>query len=118
MSSPQPTASPARPCRTMTRPRAARPSTVRPSAINERCAALFASGLQASDTLAPDTVAQAIMHTLRRLGRQGCAGLMAQEFGDHPEVAGERMRWARSVVTTLPLASASLARRGRAELPC
>jgi len=29
---------------------------------------------------------------------------MAQEFGDHPEAACERMRWARQVVAGLPAA--------------
>jgi hypothetical protein len=82
----------------------ARPTAAPPSVTDVRCAALFASGLQASDSLAADVVAQTIMHTLRRLGRQGCAGLMAQEFGDHPEVAGERMRWVRRVVTGARLA--------------
>lgn len=75
----------------------------RPSPTDLRCEALFASGLQASGTLAPDAVAHAITRTLRRLGRQGCAGLIAQEFGDHPEVAGERMRWARRVLTAAPV---------------
>jgi hypothetical protein len=93
MSTTQPPASPARP----------RSITIGPSASDVRCQALFASGLQASDTLAADVVAQAIMRTLRRHGRQGCAGLMAQEFGDHPEVAGERMRWARRVVAAAPV---------------
>ena len=96
MSTHQPPAAPARGRVATTRSREAGPADV-------RCAALFASGLQASDTLLADAVARAITHTLRRLGRQGCAGLMAQEFGDHPEVAGERMRWVRRVVAGPPL---------------
>lgn len=124
MSTTQPPASPARSRATMIRPAAARPLTARlsaggpapgrPSDTDVRCEALFASGLQASGTLAPDAVTQAITHTLRRLGRRGCAGLMAQEFGDHPEVAGERMRWARRVVTGIAPASLS----PRTPLPC
>ena len=86
----------------VTGPSVTRPSVTGPSVTEVRCEALFASGLQASDTAGPEAVAEAIMRTLRRLGRQGCAGLMAQEFGDHPEVAGERMRWARRVVTGTP----------------
>ena len=35
---------------------------------------------------------------MRRLGTRGCAGVMAQEFGDHPEAAAARMRWARQVI--------------------
>jgi hypothetical protein len=32
---------------------------------------------------------------VRAFGRRGCAERVAQEFGDHPETAGPRMRWAR-----------------------
>ena len=35
---------------------------------------------------------------MRRFGIGGCAGLMAQEFGDHPEAAAARMRWVRQVI--------------------
>ena len=34
-------------------------------------------------------------------GIRGCAARMAQEFGDHPEAACDRMRWARQVVAGL-----------------
>jgi hypothetical protein len=34
---------------------------------------------------------------MQRLGTRGCAEKMAQEFGDHPDVAAERMRWARQL---------------------
>lgn len=60
-----------------------------------RCEALFASGLQRSDTLTAEAVAEAISRTVRQLGLRGCASRMAQEFGDHPEVAADRMRWVR-----------------------
>jgi hypothetical protein len=30
----------------------------------------------------------------------GCAGRMAQEFGDHPDAAPSRMRWARQLAQT------------------
>jgi hypothetical protein len=63
-----------------------------------RCAALFASGLQQSDTLTGDAVAQAVQRTMRRFGVRGCEGRMAQEFGDHPEAAMDRMRWVRQLV--------------------
>jgi hypothetical protein len=33
---------------------------------------------------------------IRAFGCSGCAGRVAQEFGDHPETAVIRMRWARS----------------------
>jgi hypothetical protein len=59
------------------------------------CEALFASGLQQSDTLTAEAVAEEISRAVRRFGIRGCAGRMAQEFGDHPELALERMRWVR-----------------------
>ena len=64
-----------------------------------RCEALFASGLQRSDTPTTDEVAEAINRTIWHLGSRGCAAQMAQEFGDHPESAVIRMRWARQVVS-------------------
>ncbi len=63
-----------------------------------RCEALFASALQRSQSPTPTQVRQAIMWTVRDLGSQGCAERVAQEFGDHPETAVARMRWARQLV--------------------
>jgi hypothetical protein len=37
-----------------------------------------------------------------QFGTRGCAGRMAQEFGDHPEAAAERMRWIRQLVAEAP----------------
>jgi hypothetical protein len=62
-----------------------------------RCLALFASGLQPSDAPTAETVAQAINHAIRRLGVPGCVAQMAQEFGDHPDAAATRIRWARQL---------------------
>jgi hypothetical protein len=69
---------------------------------DERCEALFASALQRSDVLTAETVTEAISQTVRALGSSGCACRMAQEFGDHPEQASDRMRWAREVLGDLP----------------
>jgi len=63
-----------------------------------RCEALFASGLQRSDALTAVALTEMIGHTVRRLGQGGCISLMAQEFGDHPEEAAERMRWLRHLI--------------------
>ena len=41
------------------------------------------------------------------LGAAGCAGRVAQEFGDHPEAAAARMRWARTAVAALERRSSS-----------
>lgn len=67
-----------------------------------RCEALFASALQRSDAPDAEVVAEAIRATVRRFGTRGCAGRMAQEFGDHPEEAAERMRWVRQLVAEHP----------------
>jgi hypothetical protein len=63
-----------------------------------RCEALFVSGLQRSQAPTAEAVAQAISGTVRRLGTRGCASQMAQEFGDHPEAAMDRMRWVRQLI--------------------
>jgi hypothetical protein len=63
-----------------------------------RFEALFASTLQRSDRPSDEQVRQAITQTVRALGSRGCAARMAQEFGDHPEAALYRMRWARAEV--------------------
>jgi hypothetical protein len=59
--------------------------------------ALFASALQPSDAPTAEMVAEAITCSLQLFGVGGCAGRMAQEFGDHPDAAAERMRWARQL---------------------
>jgi hypothetical protein len=69
---------------------------------DERCEALFASALQRSDLLNAEIVTEAISATLSALGSGGCACRMAEEFGDHPEAASERMQWARQVVQDIP----------------
>ena len=67
-----------------------------------RRAALFASWLQRSD--APDAAmaAQAITATVQRYGIDGCVSRMAQEFGDHPDVTAERMRWIYQLTAEMP----------------
>jgi hypothetical protein len=62
-----------------------------------RCLALFASGLQPSDAPTAEAAAQAINRAIRRFGNHGCVARMAQEFGDHPDAAAARMRWARQL---------------------
>jgi hypothetical protein len=58
--------------------------------------ALFASGLQRCDEPSAGQVRQATATAIREFGYSGCAARVAQEFGDHPETAVIRMRWARS----------------------
>jgi hypothetical protein len=59
---------------------------------------LFASTLQRSDEPSTTQVRQAVAAAVRQFGGRGCAGRVAQEFGDHPDIAALRMRWARRVI--------------------
>lgn len=59
-----------------------------------RADALFVSSLQRSDQPSTGQVRQAIAAAVREFGGQGCIGLVAQEFGEHPDLAVARMRWA------------------------
>lgn len=63
-----------------------------------RSEALFVSALQPSDEPTAEHVRAAITSVVRRFGTRGCAARMAQEYGNAPEAAAERMRWARTVV--------------------
>jgi hypothetical protein len=67
-----------------------------------RCPALFCSGLQPSDAPTAGTIASAISRAVRQFGLGGCAGRMAQEFGDHPDAAARRMRWVRQLIAPGP----------------
>ena len=67
-----------------------------------RCHALFSSGLQPSDVPTADMVAAAISHAVQQFGTGGCAGRLAQEFGDHPDAAARRMRWVRQLIARGP----------------
>jgi len=58
--------------------------------------ALFVSALQCSEAPSAGQIRQAIDAAVRAFGVSGCAARVAQEFGDHPETAAARMRWARA----------------------
>jgi hypothetical protein len=62
------------------------------------CEALFTSDLQRSEHPDASQIRDAVRSTIRMFGRRDCAARVAQEFGDHPEVAVPRMRWARDAV--------------------
>jgi hypothetical protein len=62
-----------------------------------RADAVFVSGLQRCDELSVGQVRRAVAAAIRAFGPSGCAGRVAQEFGDHSETAVIRMRWARRV---------------------
>jgi hypothetical protein len=63
-----------------------------------RADALFASMLQRSDQPTVAQVHGAIAAALAAFGIQGCAARVAQAYGEHPETAVQRMRWARATV--------------------
>ena len=69
-----------------------------------RCEALFVSGLQRFDARTPAGLAELVSAAVRQFGVRGCAGRMAQEFGDDPEAAADRMRWIRQLVSEVPVA--------------
>jgi len=74
----------------------------RQAATSARRAALFASGLRRSDAPTVAMAAEAITATVRRFGVHGCVSRMAQEFGDHPDAATERMRWICQLTAEMP----------------
>ncbi len=63
-----------------------------------RCEALFVSDLQSSQRPLPRMVRAAVQRALHTFGTNDCAARVAQEYGDHPETAAMRMRWARETV--------------------
>ena len=91
---------------------AARPDD-RPDVSDAWREALFASALQPSDAPTAEAVAEAFNSTVRRFGIGGCVGRMAQEFGDHPEAAVERMRWVCRLAAETPVVLCTGAARAR-----
>ena len=61
--------------------------------------AVFASMLQRSDGPSAGQVRKAAAAAMHAYGSRGCAERVALEFGDHPETAVVRMRWARALAS-------------------
>jgi hypothetical protein len=82
--------------------------------IAARAEALFASDLPAQCRPDQAAAAAAIRRAVRAYGVRGCAGAVGAAYGDYPETAAVRMRWARQVIETLfpPPAAASATGRG------
>ena len=74
-----------------------RPAMHHLSVSAARADALFVSALQRSEEVSTGQVRQAVASAVRAFGSRGCAERVAQEFGDHPDTAVARMRWARTV---------------------
>jgi hypothetical protein len=66
--------------------------------VDACCEALFASDLQPSGDPTAHAVRVAVHLNLYRLDKVGCAAVVAEEFGHHPDCAASRMRWARQAV--------------------
>jgi hypothetical protein len=66
--------------------------------------ALFVSYLQPSECPSRRSVEEAVTAMLLRHGSEGCAAGVAEEFGDHPEIAVRRMHWVRRELSSLPVA--------------
>jgi hypothetical protein len=71
-----------------------------PAVSAVRADALFASALQCSEHPGPGQVRRAIAVAVARYGDLGCAARVAQAFGEHPETAVARMRWARAMIAS------------------
>ena len=69
------------------------------SALSARAEALFASDLSARREYTEIEVTAAIRHAIgAHNGVRGCAGQVAAAYGERPETAASRMRWARAVI--------------------
>jgi len=68
-----------------------------------RCEALFIAPLQPSDHPTTAQILAAVAAAVGAFGVTGCAARMAHEFGDHPDTAVSRMRWARRIVAEIPI---------------
>jgi hypothetical protein len=69
-----------------------------PDSDDVRIEALFVSHLQRSQQPSAESIRAIVAATVDRLGASGCAALVAQEFGEHPDCAPGRMQWARHAV--------------------
>lgn len=87
----------------------------RPIVDCARARALFVSHLQPHEHATPEQIRDAISANIRTHGVRGCAALVAQEYGEHPETAVARMRWAQELVASVAGAPAVPVQPERAE---
>jgi hypothetical protein len=67
-----------------------------------RAEALFTSDLSVRREYTQTEVAAAISHAMgTHNGIRGCVAEVAAAYGEHPETAAPRMRWARAVVESI-----------------
>ncbi|HEX5741498.1 MAG TPA: hypothetical protein VFY17_08105 [Pilimelia sp.] len=66
--------------------------------VTARAYALFTSALATDSSPSRGQAAAAVRHQLHRCGgARGCLAEVAYAYGDHPDTAAVRMRWARSL---------------------
>ena len=63
--------------------------------------ALFVSYLQPSQAPTAAAIEAAVTQAILRLGSDGCAAAVAAEFGDHPDIAVNRMCWVRRTLEAI-----------------
>ncbi|WP_327010267.1 hypothetical protein OHA72_25265 [Dactylosporangium sp. NBC_01737] len=68
--------------------------------------AVFASSLQPSQPVTAAEAWAAVTAAVARYGAQGCVELLATEYGERPETAAPRMRFARELADALALTPA------------
>jgi len=68
--------------------------------------AVFASDLQPSQPVSTARAWAAVTAAVARHGAQGCVEILAREFGERPETAAPRMRFARELADVLTAATA------------
>jgi hypothetical protein len=70
--------------------------------------AVFASWLATGSHPVPADIVAAIAGSAARFAViDGCADVVAREYGDHPDLAVTRMRWALELVRNMPLTGVS-----------
>ena len=73
---------------------------MRSQLLAARAAALFASDLPTGSRPAPSAVTAVIAASVHACGgTRGCVAMMAAAYGDYPESAAPRMRWALATVS-------------------
>ena len=83
-------------------PTATQVTVTQPDVNGVRRQVLSSAGLQPSDAPTAGMVVTAISRAVQQFGIGGCAGRMAQDFGDHPDAAARRMRWVRQLIAQEP----------------
>ena len=76
--------------------------------LTSRAEALFTSPLQPSERPDPAQIRAAIRASVRaHHGIRGCVRELATEYGDHPDRAADRMRWALAQAAALESAASA-----------